>query len=97
MVATLIRSQIEDFLPYVPLIQGLRNPGLRSRHWGILSERIQVKVQPKASLTFSRCLELGLQNHIDDVTHVAEMAGKEYAIEQVVFNHSHTHYSMNAL
>ncbi|KAG7240353.1 hypothetical protein INR49_026924, partial [Caranx melampygus] len=84
MVATLIRSQIEDFLPYVPLIQGLRNPGLRSRHWGILSERIQVKVQPKASLTFSRCLELGLQNHIDDVTNVAEMAGKEYTIEQTL-------------
>ena len=83
MVATVIRSQIEDFQPSIPLIQGLRGPGMKSRHWEMLSERIQMKVKPKASLTFSRCLELGLQNHMDDIAHVAEVAGKEYTIEQV--------------
>ncbi|XP_040015424.1 dynein heavy chain 1, axonemal [Xiphias gladius] len=84
MVATVICSKIEDFCPHIPLIQGLRNPGMRSRHWEILSERIQMKVKPKASLTFSRCLELGLQNHVDDIAHVAEVAGKEYSIEQAL-------------
>uniref|UniRef100_A0A8C4HI64 Dynein, axonemal, heavy chain 1 n=1 Tax=Dicentrarchus labrax TaxID=13489 RepID=A0A8C4HI64_DICLA len=58
MVATVIRNKIEDFRPYIPLIQGLRNPGMRSRHWEMLSERIHMKVKPKANLTFSRCLEL---------------------------------------
>lgn len=91
MVATAIRSRIEEFHPYIPLIQGLRNPGMKSRHWELLSERIQMKVKPKANLTFSRCLELGLQNHVDDIAHVAEVAGKEYTIEQVPFNQSHTH------
>lgn len=90
MVATLIRSKIEDFRPYIPLIQGLRNPGMRNRHWEILSERIQMKVKPKANLTFSRCLELGLQNHVDDIAHVGEVAGKEYTIEQVTLNRSQT-------
>ncbi|GAA6221830.1 dynein heavy chain 1, axonemal-like [Lates japonicus] len=84
MVATLIRNKIEDFRPYIPLIQGLRNPGMRSRHWEMLSERIQMKVKPKANLTFSRCLELGLQNYVDDIAHVAEVAGKEYTIEQAL-------------
>lgn len=90
MVATVIRSKIEDFRPYIPLIQGLRNPGMRSRHWEMLSDRIQMKVKPKANLTFSRCLEIGLQNHVDDIAHVAEVAGKEYTIEQVPLNGSHT-------
>ncbi|XP_049894014.1 dynein axonemal heavy chain 1 [Epinephelus moara] len=84
MVATVICSKIEDFQPYVPLIQGLRNPGMGSSHWEMLSERIQIKVKPKANLTLSRCLELGLQNHMDDIAHVAEVAGKEYTIEQAL-------------
>ena len=56
---------------------------MKSRHWDMLSERIHVKVKPKANLNLSRYLELGLQNHGDDLTHVVELAGKEYAIEQV--------------
>lgn len=89
LVASVIRSKIEDFRPYIPLIQGLRNPGMRNRHWEMLSERIEMKVMPKANLTFSRCLELGLQNYVDDIAHVAEVAGKEYTIEQVPLNGSH--------
>ncbi len=30
-VASEIKKQIEDFRPYIPLIQGLRNPGMRNR------------------------------------------------------------------
>ncbi|XP_028430624.1 dynein heavy chain 1, axonemal isoform X1 [Perca flavescens] len=84
LVASVIRNKIEDFSPYIPLIQGLRNPGMRNRHWEMLSERIEMKVMPKANLTFSRCLELGLQNYVDDIAHVAEVAGKEYTIEQAL-------------
>ncbi|XP_029005758.1 dynein axonemal heavy chain 1 [Betta splendens] len=84
MVATTVCNKIEDFRPYIPLIQGLRNPGMKSRHWEMLSERIQMKVMPKANLTFSRCLELGLQNHVDVVAQVGEVAGKEYTIEQAL-------------
>ncbi|TKS70983.1 Dynein heavy chain 1, axonemal [Collichthys lucidus] len=84
MLATAICGRIEEFRHYIPLIQGLRNPGMRSHHWEMLSERIQMKVLPKANLTFSRCLELGLQNYMNDIGHVAEVAGKEYTIEQNV-------------
>ncbi|XP_041945152.1 dynein heavy chain 1, axonemal isoform X2 [Alosa sapidissima] len=83
-VAMEIRRKIEEFTPFIPLIQGLRNPGMRSRHWKVLSEKIKMNVQPKANLTFSRCLEMGLQNHVKDIALVAEVAGKEYAIEQAL-------------
>ncbi|KAM6980842.1 dynein axonemal heavy chain 1 [Aplochiton taeniatus] len=83
-VAAEIRAKIDNFRPYIPLIQGLRNPGMRSRHWQLLSDRIQMNVKPKANLTFSRCLELGLQDHVDEIARVAEVAGKEYAIEQAL-------------
>lgn len=56
---------------------------MRSRHWQLLSESIGLNVKPKAGLTFSRCLEMGLQEHMGAIGRVAEVAGKEFAIEQV--------------
>ncbi|XP_070190635.1 dynein axonemal heavy chain 1-like isoform X2 [Littorina saxatilis] len=83
-VATEIKGMIEDFRPYIPLIQGLRNPGMRNRHWENLSEELGFPVRPKANLTFSKCLEMNLQDHINVISKVAEVAGKEYAIEQAL-------------
>nr|XP_023655546.1 dynein heavy chain 1, axonemal [Paramormyrops kingsleyae] len=83
-VASDIQRRIEDFRPYIPLIQGLRSPGMRSRHWQLLSESIGLNVKPKAGLTFSRCLEMGLQEHMGAIGRVAEVAGKEFAIEQAL-------------
>lgn len=36
-VASEIKEKIEEFRPYIPLIQGLRNPGMRNRHWELVS------------------------------------------------------------
>uniref|UniRef100_H0V0D2 Dynein axonemal heavy chain 1 n=1 Tax=Cavia porcellus TaxID=10141 RepID=H0V0D2_CAVPO len=83
-VALDIRTRIEEFKPYIPLIQGLRNPGMRNRHWDILSNEININVRPKANLTFARCLEMNLQDHIESISKVAEVAGKEYSIEQAL-------------
>lgn len=37
-VAIEIKNQIDEFKPLIPLIQSLRNPGMRQRHWDILRE-----------------------------------------------------------
>ena len=42
-------------------------------------------MRPKKDLTFSKCLEMKLQDHIQTIAKVAEVAGKEYSIEQVWF------------
>ncbi|KAK7127569.1 hypothetical protein R3I93_020220 [Phoxinus phoxinus] len=83
-VASEIRTKIEQFRPFIPLIRGLRNPGMRNRHWELLSERININMRSKANLTFSVCLEMGLQNHVEEISSVAQEAGKEYAIEQAL-------------
>ena len=43
-----------------------------------------MQIRPKANLTFARCLEMGLQNHADVIGKVAEVAGKEFSIEQAL-------------
>ncbi|XP_054832932.1 dynein axonemal heavy chain 1 [Eublepharis macularius] len=83
-VAVEIRGKIEEFKPYIPLIQGLRNPGMRNRHWEMLSEEIKINVKPKANLTFARCLDMKLQDHIEVIAKIAEIAGKEYSIENAL-------------
>jgi hypothetical protein len=32
-IALTVKGQIEDFKPSIPLIQALRAPGMRNRHW----------------------------------------------------------------
>ncbi|PVD29059.1 hypothetical protein C0Q70_11656 [Pomacea canaliculata] len=88
-VASEIKEKIEEFRPYIPLIQGLRNPGMRNRHWELLSEELGFPIRPKANLTFSKCLEMKLQDHIAVISKIAEVAGKEYSIEQALDKMEH--------
>ncbi|XP_072203968.1 dynein axonemal heavy chain 1 [Excalfactoria chinensis] len=83
-VAMEFRDKIEEFKLYVPLIQGLNNPGMGSRHWKMLSEDINMDIEPDPELTLRRCLDMNLQDHIETITKVAEIAGKEYAIENAL-------------
>ncbi|XP_048578532.1 dynein axonemal heavy chain 1-like isoform X2 [Nematostella vectensis] len=83
-VAYEVREKIEAFKPYIPLIQGLRNPGMRSRHWEQLSKELCFPVVANAQLTFTKCLEMGLQDHTDIIAKIGEIAGKEYSIEQAL-------------
>ena len=55
-----------------------------TRHWQQLSEELGMQVLPKPSLTFAKCLEMGLQNHTETISKVAEVAGKEFSIEQAL-------------
>lgn len=83
-VAMEVKEKIENFKPYIPLIQGLRNPGMRSRHWEQLSKELGFPIVANAQLTFTKCLDMKLQDHIEVIAKVAEIAGKEYSIEQAL-------------
>eukprot|EP00913_Durusdinium_trenchii_P034765 g32520.t1 len=44
--ASALQEQIDDFVPKVPLVVGLRNPGMADRHWEQVSNLIGTPVQP---------------------------------------------------
>lgn len=74
-------SRIDNAAPSFP--QALRNPGLRSRHWEQLSRELGQVLQSDASFTLDHALKQGLLAHLGTLTRVAEVASKEYSIEQV--------------
>ena len=75
-------------MPIMPLVTSLRNPGMRARHWTELTKVTgkDMEVCPKDSFTLTKLKELNLDEtpqSLEAVTKVCDVAGKEYAIEQV--------------
>ena len=81
-IATVIKKEIETFRPLLPLIIAFRNPGMRERHWDMLSEKLPFPFQPDDSMTLTRVIDdFKLQNYLEIITKVGDSAGKEYQIE----------------
>ncbi|KAI9175897.1 hypothetical protein H9P43_006261 [Blastocladiella emersonii ATCC 22665] len=80
-VATQLKDEMEAFKPSLPLIQALRNPGMRDRHWEKLSGELGVNVCPNQTTTLAELIKMQLMDRMEVLTKVSEEAGKEYAIE----------------
>ncbi|KAJ3275318.1 Dynein heavy chain 1, axonemal [Terramyces sp. JEL0728] len=83
-VAKQMKEEMEDFKPNIPLIQALRNPGMRERHWDILGEELKLRVKPDEHLTLTDLLKMNLLDKIDIISKVCDVAGKEYSIENAL-------------
>eukprot|EP00878_Enallax_costatus_P016966 GHUV01017809.1.p1 GENE.GHUV01017809.1~~GHUV01017809.1.p1 ORF type:complete len:1283 (+),score=439.89 GHUV01017809.1:87-3935(+) len=82
--AETVRLEVEQFKTIVPLVQAMRNPGMRPRHWDQLSADLGSDLHPDSSYTLDKALKQGLLAHLDTITKVADVASKEYSIEQAL-------------
>jgi dynein heavy chain len=78
--------EIEEFLPVMPLVLALRNPGMRERHWLRLTADTgkDLMVATTPDFTLNKLRTMGLDDQIEIVTKICDIAGKEYAIEQAM-------------
>ena len=76
-----IRDEVEVFKKYTPLVSALRAPGMRERHWDLMSEQIGMDLHPDDSFTLQGGLDMGLLEHLEAITKVSDVAMKEYSIE----------------
>jgi len=85
-IVAMVRAEVDEFMPNMPLITALRNPGMRTRHWEQLTEQLGKDMIQAASdsFTLTDMLELKLEEQTELVTKVCDVAGKEYAIEQAM-------------
>ena len=46
-IATIIKQQVADFKPVVPLVTALRNRGMADRHWQEISDKSGTTIDPQ--------------------------------------------------
>lgn len=83
-VAANIKDQIELFKPLIPIIQSLRNPGMRDRHWEQFFKDTGLNIPWGPAITFKQCLEYGIAKVADNIVRISEYATKEFSIEQAL-------------
>jgi dynein heavy chain, axonemal len=81
-----IQDEIGQFKPYVPLVYALRNPGMRERHWQAMAAALGREWHPDDNFTLSNASALGFleERNLKEILKVADVASKEFAIEQAL-------------
>lgn len=80
-IANLIKTQVGNFIPEVPLIVTLRNPGMRDRHWEKIASTLGVDILPIENFTTEQIIAMNLKDNLDLIQKIGESAAKEYQIE----------------
>ena len=80
-IAEATKVAIEEFKPQVPVLMALRTDGMKDRHWEALSAKLGFELKPYEGFTYSKCMEMKLVDHTENIVDIGEKAGKEYNIE----------------
>lgn len=83
-IANKIKAQVQEFLPEVPMIVTLRNPGMRDRHWEKIAQQLQVDILPIDNFTTEQIIAMNLKDSLELIQKIGESAAKEYQIEQAL-------------
>ncbi|XP_038666815.1 dynein heavy chain 3, axonemal-like [Scyliorhinus canicula] len=83
-VATAIKTKLEKFKINLPLINALCTPGIKPRHWDLMSQKVGFSITPHESSSLMDILQLGLEKYLEDLSHISSQASKEYALEKAL-------------
>ncbi|KAF6040218.1 hypothetical protein EB796_001432 [Bugula neritina] len=79
-----IKQKLETFKINMPLITCLCNPGLKDRHWDMMSEKVGHNLKPQEDTPLSDMLGLNLEKHLEELNAVSAQASKEFALENAL-------------
>jgi len=82
-VFTITRDRIAQTKRTIPLLQDLKNPALRPRHWGQLIEEVGKSFDPEsAEFSLEKIISLGLDQYAELISNLSAAASKELSIEE---------------
>jgi len=77
-----LKNKIDQFRTAMPLISDLRDEAMRERHWKELKFEVKEEFDEDSNdFTLEKIFELGLNNHGEKVSELADNARKELKIE----------------
>ena len=77
-----VKEKIDAFKAHLPLIQAMLNPGMRGRHWEMLTVSCGGSVQPNEMTTLASLLVQKVGDHIDKIQEASDVASKEFSLEK---------------
>ncbi|XP_041433138.1 dynein heavy chain 7, axonemal isoform X2 [Xenopus laevis] len=83
-LTTKIKTKVEEFKEYLPLIQIVCNPGLRDRHWDAMSAVVGYSVKPQEDTNMIKFLDMNLQPFLEKFEGISEAASKEFSLEKAM-------------
>ncbi|KAL5251273.1 hypothetical protein ACHWQZ_G016836 [Mnemiopsis leidyi] len=84
-VAENVKGRVEQFKRTMPLIQDLKNPALRPRHWVQLKAEVGKEFDHEGEdFTLEKIIDLGLDQYGTSIGDISGAASKELSIEQAI-------------
>lgn len=83
-VAISIKTKLQKFRLSIPIIHVVANPGLKERHWNIISKSLGVDISPSTKTSLNDILKFSslIEDNLPRLSEITNLAGKEFSIEQ---------------
>ena len=81
-IASTTRARVDNMRERLPLIHALCNPGMRPRHWEMVSAVVGRPIEPTDQTTLQDIISMRLDDYIEQFEPIAEAASKEFALEK---------------
>ncbi|XP_014284130.1 dynein axonemal heavy chain 7 isoform X1 [Halyomorpha halys] len=83
-LAQAVREKIEEFKEHMPIVMTLGNPGLKERHWEMISEIVGFPMVPDDDLTLAKIFEFGIEEYVSKFEAISDAATKENNLEKAL-------------
>ncbi|KAK7111861.1 dynein axonemal heavy chain 3-like isoform X2 [Littorina saxatilis] len=83
-IAESVKSKIDKFKNHLPILHTICNPGIRDRHWDLMSDIVGFDIRPQDDTSLHNMLEYGLTKHLDRLEEIGASAAKEHSLEKAM-------------
>ncbi|XP_051969464.1 dynein axonemal heavy chain 3 [Xyrauchen texanus] len=76
------KKKIDKFKEHLPILTTICNPGLKDRHWEMISATVGLDVKPEVDSSLIKMVELGMAKFSERLEEIGAAASKEYSLEK---------------